>query len=137
MIVGADGRPAGRPLLVERPLGMRASGSHIIDMTGTVVEPEWFLGSADDYIRQPWFSGGAIRFLAVQVGGMHASLRCSPCSSRPHRQGLQSLTRRNRLAPAHGGGRVRGLGTISWLEPGRRCPGNAGGLKPRGGPGKP
>lgn len=55
-----------------RPLGMRASGSHVADMTGVVVEPERFLGGPDDYIMQPWFSAGAIRFLAVQVGGMHA-----------------------------------------------------------------
>lgn len=55
-----------------RPLGMRASGSHVVDMTGLVVEPEWFLGQPDDYIAQPWFLGGAIRFLAVQTGGMHA-----------------------------------------------------------------
>ena len=55
-----------------RPLGMRASGSHVADFTGLRVEPDWALGRADDYIRQPWFSAGAIRFLAVQVGGMHA-----------------------------------------------------------------
>lgn len=55
-----------------RPLGMRASGSHIADMTDIVVEPDWFLGGPDDYIRQPWFSAGAVRFLAVQTGGMHA-----------------------------------------------------------------
>lgn len=55
-----------------RPLGMRASGSHIVDLTGVVVEPDWFLGGPDDYVREPWFSAGAIRFLAVQVGGMHA-----------------------------------------------------------------
>lgn len=57
-----------------RPLGMRASGSHVADMTGLAVEPDWLLGGPDDYIRQPWFSAGAIRFLAVQVGGMHAVL---------------------------------------------------------------
>lgn len=55
-----------------RPTGMRTSGSHVVDFTGLKVQPEWMLGSADDYIRQPWFSAGAIRFAAVQVGGMHA-----------------------------------------------------------------
>ena len=55
-----------------RPVGMRASGSHVADFTGLGVEADWALGGADDYIRQPWFSAGAIRFLAVQVGGMHA-----------------------------------------------------------------
>ncbi len=57
-----------------RPLGMRASGSHVADLSGLRVAPEWALGQPDDYVRQPWFSAGAIRFLAVQVGGMHALL---------------------------------------------------------------
>ena len=55
-----------------RPVGMRASGSHIADMTGLDVPSDWLLGQPDDYIAQPWFSAGAIRFVAVQVGGMHA-----------------------------------------------------------------
>ncbi len=55
-----------------RPLGMRASGSHIVDFTGVSIESDWIPGVADDYIREPWFSGGAIRFAAVHVGGMHA-----------------------------------------------------------------
>lgn len=54
-----------------RPLGMRASGSHIVDFTGLALEPDCMLGEPDDYIRQPWFSAGAIRFAAVQAGGMH------------------------------------------------------------------
>lgn len=55
-----------------RPVGMKASGSHVADMTGLDVRPEWLLGRPDDYIAQPWFSAGAIRFVAVQIGGMHA-----------------------------------------------------------------
>ncbi|MFD2236164.1 acyl-CoA dehydrogenase family protein [Aureimonas populi] len=55
-----------------RPLGMRASGSHIVDMSGLEIRPEWWLGAPDDYITQPFFTGGAVRFLAVQAGGMHA-----------------------------------------------------------------
>ncbi len=50
---------------------MRALGSHVVDFTGTIVQPDWMLGEPDDYIRQPWFSAGAIRFAAVQVGGTH------------------------------------------------------------------
>ena len=57
-----------------RPLGMRASGSHVADFTGLRLRPEWRLGGPGDYIAQPWFSAGAIRFLAVHVGGMHAVL---------------------------------------------------------------
>lgn len=55
-----------------QPLGMRASGSHIVDFTGLTVEPDWLLGAPDDYVGEPWFSAGAIRFAAVQVGGMRA-----------------------------------------------------------------
>ncbi|RZJ38895.1 MAG: acyl-CoA dehydrogenase, partial [Brevundimonas sp.] len=57
-----------------RPVGMRASGSHIVDFTGLKVDPEWLLGGPGDYVGQPWFTAGAMRFAAVQVGGMHAIL---------------------------------------------------------------
>lgn len=57
-----------------RPLGMRASGSHVADFTGVAVEPHWFLGAPGAYLERPWFSAGAIRFLAAQVGGAHAVL---------------------------------------------------------------
>jgi alkylation response protein AidB-like acyl-CoA dehydrogenase len=53
-------------------MGMRASGSHVVDFTGLRVEPGWYLGQPDAYVAEPWFSAGAIRFVAVQVGGMHA-----------------------------------------------------------------
>lgn len=55
-----------------RPLGMRASGSHVVDLTDVEIERDWILGDCDDYVREPWFSAGAIRFAAVHVGGMHA-----------------------------------------------------------------
>ena len=54
-----------------RPVGMKASGSHIVDFTKLKSQANWFLGGPDDYVAQPMFSAGAIRFLAVQVGGMH------------------------------------------------------------------
>lgn len=57
-----------------RPLGMRASGSHVVDFTGFKIGEVHQLGPADAYVRQPWFSVGAMRFAAVQVGGMHALL---------------------------------------------------------------
>ncbi|MBT2558658.1 acyl-CoA dehydrogenase family protein [Hymenobacter sp. ISL-91] len=55
-----------------RPLGMRASASFRVDFTGLEVGPEQLLGAPGDYYRQPWFSGGAIRFAAVQLGGAEA-----------------------------------------------------------------
>lgn len=70
VIVPLEGLPVDRRRW--RPLGMRASGSHVVDFSGLAVEPGWMLGAADDYIRQPWFSAGAIRFAAVQAGGARA-----------------------------------------------------------------
>ncbi|MER0240122.1 acyl-CoA dehydrogenase family protein [Fulvimarina sp. MAC8] len=54
------------------PMGMRGSGSHVVDFTGFEVTADHRLGRAGDYTREPWFSGGAIRFAAVQTGGLHA-----------------------------------------------------------------
>ena len=52
-----------------QPLGMRASASFQTDFSGTILRDEDLLGVAGDYYRQPAFSGGAIRFCAVQLGG--------------------------------------------------------------------
>lgn len=50
-----------------RMQGMRASVSRSIHYDGIVREQQIF-GSDDDYHRQPFFSGGAWRFLAAQLG---------------------------------------------------------------------
>jgi alkylation response protein AidB-like acyl-CoA dehydrogenase len=50
--------------------GMRASATGAVDFTGVEIDPAEIIGGAGDYERQPWFSGGAWRFAAVQVGGM-------------------------------------------------------------------
>ncbi len=66
-----------RPQIDERwwrPLGMRASASFKIDLTGIRVGPDDLIGGPGDYYRQPWFSGGAIRFAAAQLGGAAALL---------------------------------------------------------------
>jgi len=55
-----------------RPLGMRASASTRIDYSGVEVEASDLLGRPGDYRREPAFSGGAIRFAAVQLGGAEA-----------------------------------------------------------------
>lgn len=54
--------------------GMRASHSYAIDFTNARVEQRQLIGQAEDYYRQPWFSGGAIRFCAAQLGGATALL---------------------------------------------------------------
>ncbi|WP_261989910.1 acyl-CoA dehydrogenase [Hymenobacter puniceus] len=55
-----------------RPLGMRASASFRADFTGLEIGAEDLVGKPGDYYRQPAFSGGAIRFAAVQLGGAEA-----------------------------------------------------------------
>ena len=54
------------------PMGMRGSGSHIVDFTDIRIFDVHRLGRPGDYTCEPWFSGGAIRFAAVQTGGLHA-----------------------------------------------------------------
>lgn len=55
-----------------RPLGMRATASFKVDLTGLEIGPEDLAGQPGDYYQQPGFSGGAIRFAAVQLGGAEA-----------------------------------------------------------------
>ena len=83
---GADGAKLGWQMLIPHldelelpvdvsfwtPLGMQNSVSHKIDFTGTPFYEGQLLGSADDYGIQPHFSGGAIRFAAVHLGGAEA-----------------------------------------------------------------
>ncbi len=60
-----------------RPLGMRATVSGRMDFSGLEVGPEDLLGEPGDYFRQPGFSGGGIRFMAVQIGGAQALLEAT------------------------------------------------------------
>jgi alkylation response protein AidB-like acyl-CoA dehydrogenase len=56
-----------------KPLGMRASGSHVVNFNSSVAT-NFILGNPDDYVREPLFSAGVIRCAAVHVGGAHAVL---------------------------------------------------------------
>jgi alkylation response protein AidB-like acyl-CoA dehydrogenase len=53
-----------------RAQGMRASATGAVDFAGLEIEPTEIVGREGDYERQPWFSAGAWRFAAVQLGGM-------------------------------------------------------------------
>lgn len=55
-----------------QPSGMRASASYKVDFTGVEVGREQLIGAPGDYFRQPWLSGGVVRFAAVQLGGAEA-----------------------------------------------------------------
>ncbi|MCY7377339.1 MAG: acyl-CoA/acyl-ACP dehydrogenase [Pyrinomonadaceae bacterium] len=51
-----------------RPIGMQSSRSYRVDFTDVEITENEIVGAPDDYYRQPFFSGGAIRFAAVQLG---------------------------------------------------------------------
>lgn len=53
-----------------RPLGMEASESFAIDFSGCRLSAAALVGPRDAYMREPWFSAGAARFVAVQTGAL-------------------------------------------------------------------
>lgn len=55
--------------------GMRASATGAVDLDGLSPSDMHHVGAPGDYHRQPLFSGGAWRFLAVQTGGAAELLR--------------------------------------------------------------
>jgi alkylation response protein AidB-like acyl-CoA dehydrogenase len=57
-----------------RVRGMRATNSGHYDLTGLRVEENDLLGLPGDYDRDPRFTAGAWRFIAVQLGGIEALL---------------------------------------------------------------
>jgi len=54
------------------PMGMKNSVSCRIDFTGIKISLGNQLGDLNVYHQEPWFSGGAMRFAAVQLGGAEA-----------------------------------------------------------------
>jgi alkylation response protein AidB-like acyl-CoA dehydrogenase len=51
---------------------MRATATGRINLDGLPIESCDFIGDADDYLREPAFSGGAWRTCAVTLGGVEA-----------------------------------------------------------------
>ena len=95
------------------PMGMRGSGSHVVDFGGIDISGEARLGRPGDYTREPWFSGGAIRFAAVQTGGLHAVFDIA----------LDHLTRTGRTDDPYQAQRLARMGmavetTYAWLAEG-------------------
>jgi alkylation response protein AidB-like acyl-CoA dehydrogenase len=60
-----------------QPLGMRATESIHVNFDGVELDDSALVGRPGDYNREPWFSGGAIRFAAVQLGGAEAVAEAS------------------------------------------------------------
>ncbi|WP_242121033.1 acyl-CoA dehydrogenase [Sphingomonas lacusdianchii] len=53
-----------------RVVGMQRSETHIVRWADSPITPDDRIGAPGDYVREPWFSGGALRFAAVQAGGI-------------------------------------------------------------------
>ena len=72
VVVETDSRRPREDRSFWQPLGMRASASFRADFDGIAVGADDLLGAPGAYYGQPAFSGGAIRFAAVQLGGAEA-----------------------------------------------------------------
>lgn len=55
-----------------QPSGMRATASFKVDFTGVELDASVLIGKPGDYYRQPWLTGGVVRFAAVQLGAAEA-----------------------------------------------------------------
>lgn len=55
---------------VWRVVGMQRSETHVVRWRDAPAEAAAMVGVPGDYVREPWFSGGALRFAAVQAGGV-------------------------------------------------------------------
>ncbi|MGB3627139.1 MAG: acyl-CoA dehydrogenase [Henriciella sp.] len=53
-------------------LGMQASETHLVRWKGAAISENCKIGGPGDYETEPWFSGGALRFVAAQAGGVAA-----------------------------------------------------------------
>ena len=53
-----------------RVTGMQRSETHRVRWGGAPVAPADPIGAPGDYAREPWFGGGALRFVAVHAGGV-------------------------------------------------------------------
>ncbi len=53
-------------------VGMQRSETHIVRWIDAAIDKGDLVGVPGDYLMEPWFSGGALRFAAVQAGGIAA-----------------------------------------------------------------
>ncbi|WP_375396902.1 acyl-CoA dehydrogenase [uncultured Sphingomonas sp.] len=53
-----------------RTTGMQRSETHLVSWSDVPVRESDMIGRPGDYAQEPWFSGGALRFVAVQAGGV-------------------------------------------------------------------
>ncbi|WP_174286689.1 acyl-CoA dehydrogenase [Sphingomonas bacterium] len=81
-----------------RVVGMQRSATHIVHWDANI-EAGDLIGAPGDYVREPWFSGGALRFASVQAGGIAALVD----RTRDH------LVATGRAADPHQSGRLAAL----------------------------
>ncbi len=55
-----------------RVTGMQRSETHVVRWSDQALSADARIGKPGDYVQEPWFSGGALRFAAVQAGGVAA-----------------------------------------------------------------
>ncbi len=79
-------------------VGMQRSETHIVRWDAVPIAPGDRIGAPGDYVREPWFSGGALRFAAVQAGGIaalvdgvRAHLVATDRADDPHQAGRLAL----------------------------------------------
>lgn len=51
-------------------IGMQRSETHLVRWSGSVIGEDGRIGEPGSYAREPFFSGGALRFAAVHAGGI-------------------------------------------------------------------
>jgi len=66
-----DVTPDRVDISVWRAAGMRGTATGTVDFTGLFVPDAAVVGQPGDYYRSPFFSGGAWRVIAVQLGGLN------------------------------------------------------------------
>jgi len=86
-------------LSVWRASGMRGTATGTVTFDGLAVGDEAVIGALGDYYRSPWFSGGAWRVLAVQLGGLDRIV--SLHAARLHRDDPVARARFAAAAGAH------------------------------------
>ena len=91
------------------PIGMEASCSFAIDLSGVEVERRQLLGEVDEFQREPWFSAGTLRGAAVQLGGAEALFELTRTHLRQRHLDPQQIARVAGMAIALESG-------ASWLE---------------------
>lgn len=87
------------------PLGMTTTDSFAVSIEGIELAASDLLGAPNDYLTQPYFGGGAVRFAAVQTGGVLAvwdAMRDHLAKSGRHADPHQAARLGEALAAAEG-----------------------------------